>query len=123
MRLKKDGSYKCESGEVRIGNFFLKVEAEHVKVQDLNKCFTLRVLKRTPIGSWLKCLVAAGEKGADTIKAYVAVLWSVLSVVPDDEYLQTLVYAAKDGLGRHPEIYGRKKAADGEVVGEAAGDE
>ena len=49
----KNGKIKLEKGDIRVGNFVLSVEEQHIKVQDLNKYFTLRFHKRMPVGIWL----------------------------------------------------------------------
>lgn len=102
----KDGKIKLEKNDYRVGNFVLSIEPEHVKVQDINRCFTLRFLKRMPVGIWLENLIKRGDDGKDSIKTYVAVIWSVLAVAPDNEYMEDLMKAAQDGLARHPDWYG-----------------
>ena len=110
----KDGKIKLEKGDIRVGNFVLSVEEQHIKVQDLNKYFTLRVHKRMPVGIWLDSLIRRGDEGKDSLKTYIAVLWSVLSVAPDNEYMQDLIKAAQEGLARHPEWYGKKEDGNGQ---------
>lgn len=111
----KNGKFKLEKGDIRVGNFVLSVEEQHIKVQDLNKFFTLRFHERMPVGIWLDGLIKRGDNGKDSLKTYIAVIWSVLSVIPDSEYMQSLVDDAQEGLKRHPEWYGKKKE-DGQEV-------
>lgn len=110
----KNGRIKLEKGDIRVGNFVLSVEDQHIKVQDLNKFFTLRINKRMPVGIWLDSLIKRGDEGRDSIKTYISVLWSVLSVVPDNEYMQDLIKAAQEGLARHPDWYGKKDDGNGQ---------
>lgn len=110
----KNGKIKLEKGDIRVGNFVLSIEDQHIKVQDLNKFFTLRINKRMPIGILLDSLIKRGDEGRDSIKTYIAVLWSVLSVAPDNEYMQDLIKAAQDGLARHPDWYGKKDDGNGQ---------
>lgn len=112
--ISKNLKVKPKKGEIRIGNFVLSIEEQHVKVQDLNKFFTLRVNRRMPVGVWLCGLIRRGDAGRDSVKTYAAVLWSVLSVVPDDDYMRDLIRAAQEGLSRHPGWYGKKEGGDGE---------
>lgn len=114
--INKNGKIKLEKGDIRIGNFVLSVEEQHIKVQDLNKFFTLRFHKRMPVGIWLDSLIKRGDAGKDSLKTYIAVLWSVLSVAPDNEYMQDLIKAAQAGLARHPDWYGKKENGDGQEV-------
>ena len=104
----RNGKVKLEKGDICVGNFVLSVEEQHIKVCDLNKFFILRFRRSMPVGAWLLHLIRMGDAGRDSIKTYIAVLWSALSVVPDDDYLQDLIGAAKAGLSRHPEWYGKK---------------
>lgn len=113
-----------ERGEIRIGNFFIKDEgsAEHYKVQDLNSVFVVRVWKRIPLGIWLTNILSAKEKGHETIKAWVSVLWSMLSVVPDQEFIEGIMNETKACLDRHPDWYGVKKEASEEEHAKAVED-
>lgn len=111
MKVRKDGTAKLERGEVRIGNFFIKDEPMHVKVQDLNSVISLRIRHGLPVWLWLKNILGMGAKGEGTIKTWVAVLWSLLSVVPDDDFIAALMRETRECLGRHPEWYGGVKDA------------
>ncbi len=127
MKTTKEGNVKLENGEIRIGNFFIRDEGEneHIKVTDLNSCFSLRVLKRMPLGIWLENVMdiaRTDEKGRDTLKTWISVMWSLFAVVPDDEFVTTMVHAADDALHRHPEWYGYK-ASDDEKENEDAANE
>ena len=119
----KDGKYKLEKNDIRVGNFVLSIEKQHIKVQDLNQCFVLRVHRSMPVGIWLDSLIKRGDDGKDSLRTYIAVMWSAFSVVPDNEYLQALVDSAQAGLARHPEWYGKKKEDGQEVSDEVGGAE
>lgn len=112
MKLGKSGP-KLEKGEIRIGNFFIKEETEHIKVTDLNAVFSLRVRKRIPAGIFIAQSVEAIRRGEDGHEKgmgnYLAVLWALMSTVPDMEFLETAYTACEDCMKRHPELYGLKK--------------
>lgn len=117
MKTTKDGKVKLEKGEIRVGNFFFRDEGEneHIKVTDLNSCFTIRVLKRMPLGIWLDNMIDLSRtdvKGSDTLKTWVSVMWSLLSVVPDDDFVKEIIKSTEDALNRHPDWYGYDKNAD-----------
>lgn len=119
MKTTKDGKIKLEKGEVRIGNFFFRDEGEneHIRVTDLNSCFTIRVLKRMPLGIWLDNMIDLSKvdvNGGNTLKTWAAVMWSLLSVVPDDEFVKEIIRSTEDALNRHPEWYGYDKNGDDE---------
>jgi len=108
MRVNKDGKVRLEKGETRIGNFFVRDEGDngYVSVTDLNSCFKIRIIKRMPLGIWLGNIMQMGEAGHGTIKTWVAVMWSLLSVVPDDGFVQEIIKSTEDALKRHPDWYG-----------------
>ena len=117
MKVTKEGNVKLEKGEVRVGNFFFRDEGEneHIRVTDLNSCFTIRVLKRMPLGIWLDNMMDLSRtdvKGGDTLKTWAAVMWSLLAVVPDDDFVKELIKSTEDALNRHPDWYGYDKDAD-----------
>lgn len=122
MKLTKKGKVKLEPGEVRIGNYFLRDEGEneHIKVVDLDSCFTIRVDKRMPLGIWLSNILEMGEKGHETLKTWCSAMWAVLSVSPDQEFVVSLVTSAVSNLERHPDWYGYDKSDDDAKNEEAA---
>ena len=111
MKLTKEGKVRLEKGEVRIGNFFIRDEGDYkpIKVVDLHSCFSIRIAKHMPLGIWLENILKMGEKGHETLKAWIGTMWSVLSVVPDQDFMADLVKATGDNFDRHPEWYGGKK--------------
>lgn len=110
----KNGKVKMERGEVRVGNFFIKEEAEHFKMQDISSMFTLRVKKQTFPGAWIANMLNRGEGGRESLHVYVATLLAVLSPAPDDVYVAALAEASNDCLRRHRELYGMKDVSDEE---------
>ena len=107
---KKTGKVKLESDEVRVGNFFVKREDDHMKIQDLNGVFSFRASRRIAVGIWLENIWSRamnGDEGAvNTLKTYIATMWSVFSVAPDDEYISDALEMAGSALHRHPGWYG-----------------
>lgn len=108
MKVSKEGKVKLEKGERRYGNFFIKdeVDNERIRVIDLNSCFSVLVSKRMPLGIWMDNILNMGEKGEETIKTWIGAMWSVLSMAPDQEYVEDLIRAADANLKRHPDWYG-----------------
>lgn len=121
---KKTGKVRIESNEVRVGNFFVKREENHIKITDLNGVFFHSVHRRMPIGIWLENIWAracnAEEAAINTLKTYIAAMWSLFSVAPDDEYISDVINISKSALERHPDWYGIKnnatEAEDAEAV-------
>lgn len=118
MKVSRKKTVKLERGERRIGNFFIKEEPEHFKVQDLNSVFSIRFGKRMPVGIWLENMLKRGKDAEESLHVYFGALWSFLSVAPDQEYVTGAITLANEALERHPEWYGDKKAdADNDVHG------
>lgn len=113
-----------ERDEVRVGNFFVKREDDHMKITDLNGVFSFRAMRTIPVGIWLENIWARatnGDEGAvETLKTYIATMWSVFSVAPDDGYIKDALQMARDALNRHPEWYGIKPDATDAEHDEAA---
>lgn len=111
MKFTKGGKVKTEKGEIRVGNFFVREESdgEHIKATDLNSYFSFRFRRAMPIGRWICHLTRKGDAGLGSIKTYLAVMWSVMSAIPDDEYVKSLMEASKACMSRHPEWYGAKE--------------
>lgn len=108
MKVTKEGKVKMEKGERRFGNFFVKDEGEneHIRVSDLNSCFSVRISNRMPLGIWMDNILKMGEKGEETIQTWVGAMWTVLSMAPDQDYVKDLIGAADANLKRHPDWYG-----------------
>ena len=99
MKVTRKGTVKLEKGEVRIGNFFVKDEDNHIKLQDLNGVFSHRVHKNMAIGIWLSNMLQGGQKDPaylDSIKTYIGAMWSMFSVVPDNEFITDGIALAND---------------------------
>ena len=120
---KKTGRVRLEENEVRVGNFFVMREADHMKICDLNTVFLHRVSRSMPVGIWLENIWARANNGEEaslnTLKTYIATLWSAFSVAPDDEYISDLLNASRAALERHPDWYGVKADATDEEDVEA----
>ena len=118
----KTGTVKLEPDEIRVGNFFVKRERYHIKIQDLNGVFSFRANRRMAVGIWLENMwdAARTDEGAvNTLKTYIATMWSVYSVVPDNDYVKDALAMAHAALDRHPDWYGIKKDATPEEDADA----
>lgn len=119
MKTGKDGAVKLEKGEVRIGNFFVKDEDgttpdARLKIQDISSVFTFRVWKMVPLGIWLSNILGMGKEGEATLRTYIGVMWSLFSVVPDEEFVKELMSSTRACLERHPEWYAAKRGDESE---------
>jgi hypothetical protein len=111
MKIKKDGNVCLDEKDTRVGNFVFTEEEEHVKAQDIGRMFVVRLSKRLPIGIWLSNIIGMASDGLVTLKTWVATIWTVLSVAPDNDYIRDLMNAAEACLNRHKDWYGIKDDA------------
>ena len=87
MRISKKGEPIVEKGEVRVGNFFVKVEGSGmVKVSDLSGLVTHRVSGDLPVGVLLTDAVNEARggdgKASDFLHLYASVVYLFSTVVP-----------------------------------------
>lgn len=83
----RNGVAVCERGEVRVGNFFVKVESSGmVKISDLSGLLTHRVSGDLPVGVLLSDAVSGArggdEKASDFLHLYASVVYLFSTVVP-----------------------------------------
>lgn len=112
MKILQDGTIRLASNERRVANYIIKNDETQMKVCDINRTFHFSLSKRMPSGIWLHNAYLLGDKGADSVKTYVATLFSVLSPAPDDGYIQDLITAARETLSRHPDWYGASEVPE-----------
>ena len=110
---KKTGKVRLETGELMVDNrYFIKREPEHMKLSDLNFVFHVRVSRRIASGAWLENMWARAVNGdtaaTGTLRTYMATLWSILTVVPDDVFVTDTLEAVDRAMTRRPEWYGLK---------------
>lgn len=119
---KKTGKIKLDADELMLGDrYFVKRGFEHMKLYDLNLVFHVSVSRRTVSGAWLENMWARAMNGEDaaikTLNTYVATLWSVLTVAPDDAFIGETLEAVDGAFNRHPDWYGlENKTEDGTEV-------
>lgn len=87
MRINKGGVPVCEKGEVRVGNFFVKLESSGmVKISDLSGMVTHRVSGDLPVGVLLSDAVVGvrdgDQKASDFLHLYASVVYLFSTVVP-----------------------------------------
>lgn len=112
MKVIKNGRAKLDFLEIRVGNFFVKKEVNHMKITDLNGVFSFRVGRRMPLGVWMDNMFERGrrkDEGAiNTLHVYISTMWSLFSVAPDDGFIKDVLRVTEDALNRHPDWYGIK---------------
>lgn len=107
MKVKK-GKMKLQRGDVRVGNFVFHAEKEHYKVQDINGVFSLRLYGGMPAAMMMRTGLSDPQGNENFLHGYAAVMYNVLSCVPDEEYLKAVNEAAIACVNRHKEFYGIK---------------
>lgn len=110
MKVLKDGKLKLDRNDRRVGNnMVVRDDGTHMKVMDIGQVFTHRADKRTPVGQFLQgCFLKLGtdESTGKGLANWLAVMFSVFSVVPDIEFLDDVYKASEACMKRHPEAYG-----------------
>lgn len=114
---KKTGKRKFGSKELLVDNRHLvRREFEHMNLSDFNFVFQVRVSRRTVSGAWLENMWERAKNGEDaalkTLRTYVATLWSILTVIPDDVLIAETLEAVDGALDRHKDWYGLNDAAE-----------
>lgn len=101
-----NGKVKLEKGDVRVGNFVYHPEPNHIKMTDINGFVSFRVSTFSAQGAFLQLLLK--EKDNKVLNNYAAVMFNVLGVIPDNDYLLAINTAAEECLKRHKSLYGIK---------------
>lgn len=103
---------------IRVGNFELIQEKEHIKVKDINGIASHRISLDTPKGILLR--MAVDNDSVNWLQGYVTCMFNVLSCVPDEAFLEEINRSAVNCVLRHPELYGVKEdisdAEDAEIL-------
>ncbi|MBR5414190.1 MAG: hypothetical protein IK114_14360 [Fibrobacter sp.] len=120
MKILRNNKIKLERGETRVGNFFFKIEGDHIKIQDLNGLMSFRVGRKMAVGIWLENTLKRGEEGHETLRTYAATVWSFLALVPDQEAVTGILKLTEEAMKRHPDWYGYKPSDDDKENAEAA---
>jgi len=107
MKVKKN-KVKLQRGDVRIGNFVYHAEKEHYKVQDINGVFSLRLYGQMPAAMMMRAGLLNAQENEAFLHSYAAVMYNVLSCVPDEEFMKAINEAAIACVNRHKEFYGIK---------------
>lgn len=107
MKVKKN-RIKLQRGDVQVGNFVFHAEKEHYKVQDINGVFSLRLYGQMPAAMMMRTALSDPKENGGFLHGYAAVMYNVLSCVPDEEYLKAVNEAAVACVNRHKEFYGIK---------------
>ena len=100
------GNLKLYKNDVRVGNFVFTDENTHIKVQDISMTVVHRYRKGTVKASLLKMLMEDPDVHGNAMLNYAAVMFNVLSVVPDAEFCAAVITAATDCINRHKNLYG-----------------
>jgi hypothetical protein len=108
MKVKKN-KVKLQRGDVRIGNFVYHAENEHYKVQDINGVFSLRLYGQMPAAMMMRAGLLNAQENEAFLHSYAAVMYNVLSCVPDEEFMKAINEAAIACVNRHKEFYGIKE--------------
>ena len=103
MKINKDGKVVLTGIDYQVGNFVFSNYAESVGFCDINKGIEVKISKRFLIGEMLQQAIEG--KNENFLHNYSGVVYYLLGIVPDGEYLETAFKAASECMKRHPELY------------------
>lgn len=106
MAKVKRGRIKLQRGDVQVGNFIFHAEKDHYKLTDINGVFSVRVSGYATIGVMMRAALDSPKEHETFLHNYAAVMYNVLSAVPDMEFLASVNDAAVSAVERHKEMYG-----------------
>lgn len=106
--------FRISKKDIRIGNFAFHVEPDFVKVYDINNMVSHRISTLMPKGKLLAMALKDWEKNEQWLMNYVAVMFNVMSCVPDNDFFADINKAAEACLSRHKDLYGIKDEVDPE---------
>lgn len=99
-----NGKVKLENNDHKVGNFVFTMEKGHVKVQDINTTFSHRVTLASAKGAMLATLIK--EEMDVALQNYAIVMYNVLGVVPDMQFLSDVNKLTVECSERHKDVYG-----------------
>ena len=99
---------KVGKDDVRVGNFIFHSENGYVKVMDLSGFVSHRISGVIPKGRFVLAAMQDSKAKEQWLHNYAAVMFNVLSCVPDAEFFERVNTAATECVQRHPELYGLK---------------
>lgn len=108
MKVLKDGSLKLSQIDLRVGNFVFSNFADAIGFSDIARRVQTRVSKETFIGQMLTQAVL--EKRKTFLRNYGTMLFYIVGLAPDDQFIKEAFAAAESCIKRHPDLYGTPPA-------------
>jgi len=112
MKVDKNGKVKLTGVDHRVGNFVFSSYRDYVSFTDINRTVQAKVSKRTFLGRMLE--EAVKVKSDTFLHNYGGVLYYLLGIAPDQEFILDAWNAAQACLERHPELYGKTMVTPGD---------
>lgn len=110
MKISKDGKVILTKNDRRVGNFVYSNYPDRVAFSDINGTVRTSVSKRTLVGQMIADAIV---KRMDTfLHNYAGVLYYLIGIAPDKEFVIDAFTAAEACLKRHPELYGAAALSD-----------
>ena len=115
---KKNVAPAKREGDVRAGNFIIHLEDFHIKFADVAGMCSVRIPLNILSGTMLK-MVADGVRQGEEEKvafaqSYGAVLWNLITVVPDAKLLKDVDAATRRCINRHKDLYAKEGVTEKE---------
>ena len=113
MKVLKDGSIKLSQIDFQVGNFVFSNFADAIGFSDTARRVQTRVSKETFIGQMLT--QAFLEKRKTFLHNYGTMLFYLVGLAPDDQFIKETFAAAEACVKRHPDLYGAPQAQSEEA--------
>lgn len=104
MKIDKNGEIKLSSVDTKIGEFVISRFKERTIIQTTSRNWVLSFTKDMLIARFIDMFLNDGK--IENVRAIITVLYNTTCVIPDVEYLDTLIEASMACMNRHQEIYG-----------------
>ena len=108
MKVLKDGTLKLSQIDFQVGNFVFSNFADAIGFSDTARRVQTRVSKETFIGQMLT--QAFLEKRKTFLHNYGTMLFYIVGLAPDDQFIKEAFGAAENCSKRHPDLYGAPPA-------------
>ena len=107
MKVMKNGGLRLSQIDYRVANFVFSNFADAIGFSDISRNVQTRVSKRTFIGMMLE--QAIKEKRDTFLHNYGTMLYYLVGLAPDDQFVKEAYSAAEACIRRNPDLYGAKE--------------
>ena len=105
MKVSKEGKLTLTKLDYRVGNFVYTNFADSVGFSDISQTVQTKVSKRTFVGQMLADAIT--QKMDNFLHNYAGVLFYLVGLAPDKQFIEEAFAAARACVNRNAELYGK----------------